>query len=278
MILGPRIYNLFPLLVGSVQDWSGHLARIAGMQFDWVFLNPFHYPGFSGSLYAVKDPYRLNDRVPGRASESPDDLMPAASAAGRQQHGMRVMMDLVVNHTAKDAVLAAQHPEWFRREADGSALQPARGRSGRSQQGDDLGRSGRTRLRESGSPRPVWSITGRRYVQHYVGLGFGGFRCDAAYQVPAAVWRELIDAAHDVDPEVVFCAGNAGLHARAGRCAGATPGSTTCSTAPNGGISRALAAGPVRAVPPHRAVDRLPREPRHRAAGRRVSAARTASG
>ena len=62
MTLGPRIYNLFPLLVGSVHDWSGHLARIAGMQFDWVFLNPIHYPGFSGSLYAVKDPYRLHDR------------------------------------------------------------------------------------------------------------------------------------------------------------------------------------------------------------------------
>ena len=53
MTLGPRIYNLFPLLVGSVQDWSGHLARIAGMQFEWVFLNPIHYPGFSGSLYAL---------------------------------------------------------------------------------------------------------------------------------------------------------------------------------------------------------------------------------
>ena len=61
-----------PLLVGSVQDWSGHLARIAGMQFDWVFLNPIHYPGFSGSLYAVKDPYRLLDEM----REQPTDLPP----------------------------------------------------------------------------------------------------------------------------------------------------------------------------------------------------------
>lgn len=33
-----------------------------------------------------------------------------------------------------------------------------------------------------------------------------GFRCDAAYQVPAEVWKSLIDAAHAVNPEVKFFA------------------------------------------------------------------------
>src|SRR5690348_17570993 len=41
-------------------------------------------------------------------------------------------------------------------------------------------------------------------------LGFGGFRCDAAYKVPAEVWRRLIDAAKAVDPEIVFLAENLG--------------------------------------------------------------------
>ena len=47
-------------------------------------------------------------------------------------------------------------------------------------------------------------------VRHYVGLGFGGFRCDAAYKVPAEVWRRLVDAAKAADPDVVFCAENLG--------------------------------------------------------------------
>jgi hypothetical protein len=47
---GPRIYNLFPPLIGSVGQWKEHLPRIARMRFNWVFLNPFHLPGFSGSL------------------------------------------------------------------------------------------------------------------------------------------------------------------------------------------------------------------------------------
>ena len=61
--MGPRIYNLFPLLFGPIRKWREHLPRIAAMNFDWIYLNPTHYPGFSGSLYAVKDYYTLNPLV-----------------------------------------------------------------------------------------------------------------------------------------------------------------------------------------------------------------------
>jgi len=59
---GLRIYNLFPTLAGSIAGWTAQLPWIAAMGFNAVYLNPFHYPGFSGSLYAVKDYYRLNPR------------------------------------------------------------------------------------------------------------------------------------------------------------------------------------------------------------------------
>ena len=54
------IYNLFPLLTGNVRDWTPHLQRAADLGFDWVFINPIHYPGFSGSLYSVKDYFSMN--------------------------------------------------------------------------------------------------------------------------------------------------------------------------------------------------------------------------
>ena len=192
MTLGPRIYNLFPLLVGSVHDWSGHLARIAGMQFDWVFLNPIHYPGFSGSLYAVKDPYRLHDRFQGGASEHPDDLIRGFCRNAREK-GLRVMLDLVVNHTAKDAVLAEQHPDWYRREADGSLYSPRAvdpvDPSNVTIWGDLAELDYENEQARAGLVE-YWA----NYVRHHVGLGVKGFRCDAAYQVPAPVWRALIDA------------------------------------------------------------------------------------
>ena len=39
-------------------------------------------------------------------------------------------------------------------------------------------------------------------VRRYAGLGFGGFRCDAAYKVPAAAWSRL----HEAAPAALFCA------------------------------------------------------------------------
>ena len=54
------IYNLFPLWTGNVRDWTPRLHRAADLGFDWVFINPIHYPGFSGSLYSVKDYFSMN--------------------------------------------------------------------------------------------------------------------------------------------------------------------------------------------------------------------------
>src|SRR5205814_3974710 len=96
---GLRIYNLFPTLAGPVERWADALPRIAGMAFNAVYLNPFHYPGFSGSIYAVKDYYRLNPRLRGKARVSDDELLRGFTSAAAE-HGLRVLMDLVVNHPA----------------------------------------------------------------------------------------------------------------------------------------------------------------------------------
>src|SRR5215207_9259422 len=70
--VGPRIYNLFPLLVGTVSAWRAELPRIASLGFDWIYLNPFHETGGSKSLYAVKDPYRLDLRLRDPSGEDDD--------------------------------------------------------------------------------------------------------------------------------------------------------------------------------------------------------------
>jgi starch synthase (maltosyl-transferring) len=99
------------------------------MGFDWIWINPFHYPGFSGSLYAVKDYYRLNPLFRNGKAKSDDELLTEfVEDAGRR--GLKVMMDLVLNHTSKDSELAGRHPEWFARAAGGdfkspSAIDPA---------------------------------------------------------------------------------------------------------------------------------------------------------
>jgi starch synthase (maltosyl-transferring) len=190
---GLRIYNLFPLLAGSVAEWREELPRIAAMGFNCVFINAFHYPGFSGSLYAVKDYYRLNPLFRGAARES-DDALLAGFAADCRRHGLIAMMDLVVNHTARDSELAARHPHWFAREPGGglrspSAIDPAN--AANVTVWGDL-----AEIEYRGDDAEAETVAYfADMVRHYVRLGFGGFRCDAAYKVPARVWQTLITAA-----------------------------------------------------------------------------------
>ena len=93
------------------------------MGFNAVYVNPFHYAGFSGSLYAVKDYYRLDPRFRGEEPANDDVLLRQFTEAARG-HGLRVVMDLVVNHTSKDSELVATHPQWFTRDARGNIVSP----------------------------------------------------------------------------------------------------------------------------------------------------------
>ncbi len=204
MQTGPRIYNLFPLLAGSIKTWADHLPRIAGMGFDWVFVNPFQMPGASGSLYAVRDPRELHPVVRGDAQDPAEVLIRDFMAeAGR--HGLSVMMDLVINHTAKDALLTETHPEWYVHNEDGSLHSPFAVDPDDPDNitvwtdladlnyGDQALRDGQI---------AYWN----ELVAHWLSLGCKGFRCDAAYQVPAEVWRPIIEAARRVTPDCLMAA------------------------------------------------------------------------
>jgi starch synthase (maltosyl-transferring) len=200
---GPRIYNLFPLLAGPVTAWADHLDRIAAMGFDWIWVNPFHYPGFSGSLYAVKDPYRLHPLLAGDGADPAKLLKGFTSAAAKR--GIAVMMDLVINHTAKDSVLATEHPEWFMRDANGElhsprAVDPVDPR--RFTVWGDLAEIDY----HNPNVRPAQIAYWTELVKHHLKLGFKAFRCDAAYQVPTEVWQGIIGEAKAEVPGCRFFA------------------------------------------------------------------------
>lgn len=204
MSTGPRIYNLFPLLAGAMADWHHHLPRIAGMGFDWIYVNPFHYPGASGSLYAVQDPHRLHPVVQGESPEDQATLVRRFTAAAAE-HGIKVMADLVINHTAKDAKLADEHPEWYLREKDGSIYSP------RAVDSDDpkkvtVWRDLGELDYESAEHREAQLRYWQDIIRGYVDQGIRGFRCDAAYQVAAEIWHPIIVAARELDPYTLFAA------------------------------------------------------------------------
>jgi len=202
---GPLIYNLFPLLAGPFEAWGPHIARARDLGFDWLFFNPVSYPGFSGSLYSVKDHYGFHPVV---APDGPETGAKPFAAALEAMHGagLMPMMDLVINHTAVDCPLTATHPAWYAHDAAGKIVNPGAMDDGTWVSWGDL-----ATVDNAGSPdrEALWDYWDR-LVAHHQGLGVKGFRCDAAYQVPAELWRHLISRARARDPEAVFFAESLG--------------------------------------------------------------------
>jgi starch synthase (maltosyl-transferring) len=267
---GPRIYNLFPLLVGTVRAWSAELPRIAAMGFDWVYLNPFHEAGFSGSLYAVKDVTKLDPRFRDDGAGSDDDQIRAfVDEAGR--HGLRVMTDLVVNHASKDAVLASERRDAFLRYPSGELASPY------AVDPDDPTKKtvwGDLAEFDYENPASREFLTGYwdAYIGRMQGLGVGGFRCDAAYKVPPAVWRALIGSAKARDPDCLFAA----------ETLGCTFDETKATARPGFdylfqllrlvGLPEVLGVGTTSGSASSRALLSRPREPRHGSGPRRPPA------
>ena len=166
-----------------------------------------------------QDYYRLNPRFRGKAKGSDDALLRGFTDKARG-HGLRVIMDLVVNHTAKDSELTASRPQWFARNGDGEIMSPFAVDPDNPEHKTVWGDLAELDYRLP--QRDEIAAYFEELVRHYVGVGFGGFRCDAAYKVPAEVWRRLIGAAKAVDPDIVFLAENLGatvaqVDARRGR-------------------------------------------------------------
>jgi starch synthase (maltosyl-transferring) len=200
---GPRIYNLFPLLVGAIADWRAQLPAIAAMDFNWVFLNPFHETGGSRSLYAVKDYYRLDPRFLGEGEDPDVALKDFLSEAANL--GLGVMMDLVINHTAKDSGLVTEHPGWYARDEAGEVRSPFAINPADPEDvtvWGDLAEIDYSDRPERQELLGYWE----EIIAHYVALGFRGFRCDAAYQVPGEIWAQIIETARATAPETKFFA------------------------------------------------------------------------
>ncbi len=204
MSLAPIIYNLFPRLYGPIDRWIADLPRIAAMGFDWVFVNPIQFAGFSGSLYAIKDHDRLNPLFAEQPGQTLDDAISALVAAC-DRHGLGLMLDLVISHVSKDSGLIDAHPAWVVRAADGQPASPG------AVDPDDP-----TRVTEWGDlakldyrdpvVRGALAAHWREVAARLAALGVRGFRCDAAYQVPGEVWTEVIAGVRRVRSEALFAA------------------------------------------------------------------------
>jgi starch synthase (maltosyl-transferring) len=194
------IYNLFPLLFNNIKEWEKQVVKIEEMGFNCIYINPFHYPGFSGSLYSPKDYYRYNPKL--FCKDKPEEEQLKDFIKFCESKKIDVYMDLVINHTAFDCVLVEQHKNWYSLLENGELKRPGAWENGKYITWGDL-----VTLNIESSPDKdnLWDYL-LNVCLYYLKLGFKGFRCDAAYQVPNEFWQFIISKIKKQFPDVVFLA------------------------------------------------------------------------
>jgi starch synthase (maltosyl-transferring) len=201
----PIVYNLFPRLAGTMSDWLRHAERAVDMGFNWIFVNSILYPGYSGSLYAIKHHYRINPIFLPKDSRKEGMANLASTLKKFVDMGLWPMMDLVINHTSRDCPLIYERLSWYVHGEHGEIVSPFVRDIINPKEitvWDDLAEIDNS---SSSDREGLWAYWAE-LVKYYLGLGFKGFRCDAAYKVPAELWRYLVEVGTSVNPEAKFFA------------------------------------------------------------------------
>lgn len=201
-----KIYNLFPTLAGTPDRWRDHARRAKALGFDWILLNPFQASGVTGSLYSIRDPYAIHAKLDPDGSGS---LAPVFAFV-RYAHdiGLLVMTDLVLTRAALDAPSVALHPEWYRREADGTPGHPA------VLEGDRPAQVWRDQIEtaRAGDDVPAGLLAEwTRLVAFLLDGGFDGFKFERPDHLPPVAFAALLSAARRIRPGVALLAETLGL-------------------------------------------------------------------
>lgn len=147
--------------------------------------------GTLGSPYAVQDYYAINPEF-GTLSDFRRLL------ATVHTHGMKLIIDLVANHTSWDSKLIREHPTWFTTDVSGSIVAP----------NADWHDVADLDYRHTGLR--TYMIEMMRY---WVGeVGIDGFRCDVAELVPTDFWEAARVELDKIKPVMMLSEGSLPEH------------------------------------------------------------------
>lgn len=260
-----RKQHLKPGEGGTFDDLIRQLKHLKRLGVNVLYFNPIHpigelYRNYNphdilpaylqpGSPYSIKD-YKTIDPELAYSREHEIEALTDPLKEFKElvdkahKQGIRVIMDMVFNHTAHDFVLQRLHPEWYLYKMNIKSLDEPYIHPQELTQGKPWGDAKFTMCPNDhgywwedtaqlnweykipaakNMPPPqnptkklMWeyfkSIT-KYWVQH---VGIDGFRCDVAYRVPPQFWKECIHETRTlakqcstqcaIDKDVVFIA------------------------------------------------------------------------
>ncbi len=193
----PVIYEVFVRSFTPEGTFGAMIPRLDGLKelgVDMLWLMPIHPVGEArkkgtlGSPYAIRDYKAVNPRF---------GTMEEFQALVEEIHArdMRIIIDLVANHTAWDNAWLDEHPEWYTRDDNGEIIHPA---------GTDW-----TDVADLNYDEPGVRAAMRDAMRFWVEeVGIDGYRCDVADLVPMDFWSEAIAELRSIKPVLMLAEGS----------------------------------------------------------------------
>lgn len=187
------IYEIFPRNYSQKGDFNSitnDLDRLQNLGVTILWLMPIHpvgkerSKGSVGSPYAVKDFYAINSDYGTKA-----DLQKLIAEAHKRQ--MKVIIDIVANHTAWDSVMMADK-SFYTTDKSGTIISPVADWKDVADLNYD-----NPKLREYMTKMLV------SWIRDY---DLDGFRCDVAGFIPTDYWESLRPELEKIKPDIVMLA------------------------------------------------------------------------
>jgi glycosidase len=175
---------------GTFYDVEADLQRIRALGVDVIWFMPIHPIGVPARKGKLGSPYSIRDyRAVNPEYGTKEDFARLIEKA--HGLGLKVMIDVVYNHTAHDSVLLSEHPQFFHQDADGRPITTV------PEWSDVI---------DLQHPNPELSAYLIETLVGWAQFGVDGFRCDVASLLPVDFWLQARQAVAQVKPGVIWLA------------------------------------------------------------------------
>lgn len=166
------------------------LARIKSLGVDIIWLMPIHPIGQFQRKNGLGCPYSIQDyRKINPEYGTLEDFRNLVTSI--HDHGMKIIIDIVFNHTSHDSWLLSHHQEWFFRAANGAI-------SGKVEDWTDV-------VDLDYTHPELWTYQ-IDTLKFWASQGVDGFRCDVAPLVPIQFWSEARRELQKIKPDLIWIA------------------------------------------------------------------------
>jgi glycosidase len=175
---------------GTFDDVEKDLPRLHSLGVDVLWFMPIHPIGVLNKKGSLGCPYSVRDyREVNPEYGTKQDFARLIQQA--HERGMKVMIDVVYNHTAHDSILVKEHPEYFHQDENGCPVTTV------PEWSDVI---------DLKYPNPELINYQIETLKGWVELGVDGFRCDVASLVPLDFWLQARKKVNKIKPGVIWLA------------------------------------------------------------------------